>query len=274
MNISNQHPEQIARDKIDKQLVLAGWKIQDKHTFDPSAGLGIAFKEYSTDVGPADYGLFVDGQAIGILEAKQANQGHKITTVEEQSTGYADAKPKYNAKSEPLKFVMEATGEITRLTDRRDPKPRAREIYNFPRPETFKKWLDQDESLRTKLTKLPKFSTEGLRDCQTEAILGLEKSLSKDKPRALIQMATGSGKTYTGISSIYRLLKYTNLQRVLFLVDTKNLGKQAEQEFRAYVPNDDNRQFTDLYNVSRLSSSFIPRTLRFVSQLFKGCIPS
>ena len=154
---------------------------------------------------------------------------------------------------------MEATGEITRLTDRRDPKPRAREIYNFPRPETFKKWLHQDESLRTKLTKLPKLSTEGLRDCQTEAILGLEKSLSKDKPRALIQMATGSGKTYTGISSIYRLLKYTNLQRVLFLVDTKNLGKQAEQEFRAYVPNDDNRQFTDLYNVSRLSSSFIPK---------------
>ena len=94
-------------------------------------GLGVAFKEYPTDVGPADYGLLVNGQAIGILEAKQANQGHKITTVEEQSTGYADAKPKYNAKSEPLKFVLEATGEITRLTDRRDPKPRARRFTTF-----------------------------------------------------------------------------------------------------------------------------------------------
>jgi len=158
-----------------------------------------------------------------------------------------------------LNFIIEATGEIVRITDRRDPKPRAREVYNFPRPEMFKKWIEQDESLRTKLSNIPVLKTNGLRKCQIEAIQGLEKSLSEDKPRALIQMATGSGKTFTAITSVYRLLKYTNLRRILFLVDTKNLGKQAEQEFRAYIPNDDNRQFTDLYNVSRLSSSYIPK---------------
>ena len=259
MTTPNQYPEQIARDKIDAQLVAAGWCIQDKNSFNLSKGLGIAFKEYLTDVGPADYGLFINGQAIGVIEAKPAYQGHKITSVEEQSTGYADARPKYNTNSGPLNFVMEATGEITRLTDRRDPKPRARNIYNFPRPETFKEWLEQDHSLRTKLTLMPDLDLEGLRSCQIEAIEGLEKSLSGDKPRALIQMATGAGKTYTAITSIYRLLKHTNLRRVLFLVDTKNLGKQAEQEFRAYEPNDDNRQFTDLYSISRLSSSSIPK---------------
>ena len=179
--------------------------------------------------------------------------------MEEQSTGYADAKPKYNANNKPLNFVIEATGEIIRLTDRRDPKPRAREIYNFPRPEMFSEWISQDQSLRTKLTIMPKLIVDGLRNCQIDAVEGLEKSLSADKPRALIQMATGAGKTFTALTTVYRLLKYTNLRRVLFLVDTRNLGQQAEQEFRAYVPNDDNRQFTDLYNVSRLTSSFIPK---------------
>lgn len=129
----NQHPEQIARDKIDAQLHDAGWCIQDKKSLDLNLGLGIAFKEYPTDAGPADYGLLINGQAVGVIEAKPADHGHKITSVEEQSTGYADAKPKFNANNEPLKFVIEATGEIIRLTDRRDPKPRAREVYNFPR---------------------------------------------------------------------------------------------------------------------------------------------
>jgi len=203
--------------------------------------------------------LLINGEPIGVIEAKPADHGHKITTVEEQSKGYADAKPKYNKNNKPLNFIIEATGDITRLTDRRDPKPRAREIYNFPRPETFKEWIDQDESLRRKLKAIPALATQGLRDCQIRAIEGLEKSFYDDKPRALIQMATGAGKTFTAITSVYRLLKHTNLRRVLFLVDTKNLGQQAEQEFRAYKPIDDNRLFTDLYNVRRLSSSYIPK---------------
>jgi len=72
-------------------------------------------------------------------------------------------------------------------------------------------------------------------------------------------MATGSGKTYTAITSIYRMLKHADAKRILFLVDTKNLGEQAEQEFMAYLPNDDNRKFTELYNVQRLKSSFVAK---------------
>ena len=106
---------------------------------------------------------------------------------------------------------------------------------------------------------LPALPTTGLRDCQIEAIEELEKSLKADKPRALIQMATGSGKTYTAITEVYRLLKFAGAKRVLFLVDTRNLGEQAEQEFMAYVPNDDNRKFTELYTVQRLNSSFISK---------------
>ena len=95
--------------------------------------------------------------------------------------------------------------------------------------------------------------------CQINAIEGLEASFQDDRPRALVQMATGSGKTYTAITSIYRLLKHADARRVLFLVDTRNLGEQAEQEFMAYVPGDDNRKFTELYNVQRLRSSHVAK---------------
>jgi type I restriction enzyme, R subunit len=94
-----------------------------------------------------------------------------------------------------------------------------------------------------------------MRDCQIRAINNLDKSFKINHPKALIQMATGSGKTFTAITFIYRLLKYTNAKRILFVVDTKNLGEQAEQEFMAYLPNDDNRRFTELYGVYRLRSS-------------------
>ncbi|MGH7456442.1 MAG: DEAD/DEAH box helicase family protein, partial [bacterium] len=89
------------------------------------------------------------------------------------------------------------------------------------------------------------------------AIDNLEESFKAGKPRALIQMATGSGKTFTAITFIYRLLKFANAKRILFLVDTKNLGEQAEQEFMHFKPSDDNRLFTELYNVQRLKSSYV-----------------
>jgi type I restriction enzyme R subunit len=142
-------------------------------------------------------------------------------------------------------------------TDFTDPKPRARELFSFHRPETLRDWLKKDKSLRKRLYDLPALQTDGLRECQISAITKLEISFKENRPRALIQMATGSGKTFTAITFIYRLLKYAKAKRVLFLVDTKNLGEQAEQEFMAFVPNDDNRKFTELYSVQRLKSSYI-----------------
>ena len=179
--------------------------------------------------------------------------------VEEQSGRYAAATLKWVNNKEPLPFVYESTGIITRFTDGHDPKPRSREVFTFHRPETMAEWLSKPTSLRSRLQALPPLGHFGLRDCQIAAIENLEKSFQDDRPRALVQMATGSGKTYTAITSVYRLLKYADAKRVLFLVDTKNLGEQAEQEFMAYLPNDDNRKFTELYNVQRLKSFFVAK---------------
>ena len=253
----NRTPEQQARDTIDAMLEQAGWQVQSKIDF--SAGLGIAVREYQTDTGPADYVLFIDRKPVGVVEAKPEHWGQKITTVEEQSGRYAAAKLKWLSSSTPLPFVYESTGVVTRFTDGRDPRPRSREVFNFPRPETMQDWHTRPATLRARLQALPVLDPSGLRACQINAIEKLEASFKDDRPRALIQMATGSGKTYTAITSIYRLLKHADARRILFLVDTRNLGEQAEQEFMAYVPSDDNRKFTELYNVQRLTSSFVAR---------------
>lgn len=252
----NQNPEQQARDRIDKLLSEAGWSIQDKDKINLGASVGVAIREYPTDTGQADYVLFVDRQAIGIVEAKREEEGHRLTVVEEQSRGYANSKLKY-LNNKPLPFIYESTGVLTRFTDRRDPKPRSRPVFSFHRPETFRAWLGQGKSLRTRLLDILALNSEGLRDCQIRAIHNLETSFQASRPRALIQMATGSGKTFTAITFVYRLLKYAKGDRILFVVDTKNLGEQAEQEFLSYTPNDDNRKFTELYNVQRLKSSYI-----------------
>jgi type I restriction enzyme R subunit len=260
ISMPNQNPEQKARDQIDAQLRAAGWAIQDKDGINFQAGQGQAVREYATDTGPADYVLFIDRQPVGVIEAKKETLGQNITTVEDQTTEYSAAKLKWIQHSgQPLPFLYEATGVLTRFTDQRDPKPRSREVFSFHRPETLRDKLTQEKSLRARLLDLPVLDPTGLRDCQITAITELDQSLKWAKPRALVQMATGSGKTFTAITSIYRLLKHARVKRVLFLVDTRNLGEQAEQEFLAYQPSDDNRKFTELYSVQRLASSHVPK---------------
>ncbi|MCG8430476.1 MAG: DEAD/DEAH box helicase family protein, partial [Candidatus Omnitrophica bacterium] len=262
----NQNPEQVARDAIDELLKASGWKVQNRNEVDLHDGLGQAVREYPTDSGPADYVLFVDRNAVGIIEAKRESKAENITVIEEQTEGYASAKLKWVSNSKPLPFLYESTGVITRFTDRRDPKPRSREVFTFHRPETIREWLEEGESLRARLHHIPPLNPLGLqakelglRDCQEKAITNLEAFFKEDKPRALIQMATGAGKTYTAITTMYRILKYTRGKRILFLVDTRNLGEQAEQEMLSFTPSDDNRKFTELYAVQRLKASSVPR---------------
>ncbi|MDI6802974.1 MAG: type I restriction-modification enzyme R subunit C-terminal domain-containing protein [Bacteroidota bacterium] len=253
----NQNPEQIARDNIDKQLVASDWIIQTKDKINLGAGVGVAVREYQTDIGLADYILFVNRKPVGVIEAKRKEEGIHLTTHESQTEEYAASKLKY-LNNEPLVFLYESTGDVTRFTDYTDPKPRSREVFSFHRPESFSELIQRDSSLRKRLLSLPILPTDGLRECQIRAITKLDVSFKQNRPRALIQMATGSGKTFTAITAVYRLLKFAGAKRILFLVDTKNLGEQAEQEFLAYQPNDDNRRFTELYNVQRLRSSFVP----------------
>ena len=249
-------PEQKARENIDKQLQQAGWIVQDFKALNLSAGLGVAVREYPTESGSADYILFVDRKPVGVIEAKK--EGHTLSQVHDtQTTRYAADNLKFIVRKEELPFQYESTAVETFFTDARDPLPRQREIFNFHKPETLQEWSKQENSLRERLRKLPTLNSSGLRCCQVKAIVNLEDSFAKSMPHALIQMATGAGKTYTAVTSVYRLLKFAKAKRILFLVDTRNLGKQAEQEFQAYKPNDDKRLFTELYNVQRLQSNFI-----------------
>ena len=239
-------------------LTEADWVVQGMRELNPGAALGVAVREYPTETGEADYALFVDRKPVGIIEAKK--EGMPLTKAEEQSARYATGELKYAIKKGSLPFVYESTGVETHFTDNRDPAPRAREVFSFHQPSTFHEWLQQPVSFRKRLQQFPPLDTTGLRKCQEKAIANLEKSFCGGRPRALVQMATGSGKTYTAITSVYRLLKFAKAKRILFLVDTKNLGEQAEQEFQAYTPNDDKRKFTELYGVQRLSSNFIDKS--------------
>ncbi|OQY16076.1 MAG: restriction endonuclease subunit R [Desulfobacteraceae bacterium 4572_35.1] len=262
----NQDPEQIARDEIDALLTASGWVVQSNKKINFNVGEGQAVREYQTDAGPADYVLFVDKKAVGVIEAKRKEVAEKLTVVETQTEGYANATLKWVNNKEPLPFLYESTGIVTRFTDQRDPKPRSREVFSFHRPETLREWLEQRVSLKRRLLEIPPLNPDklpakelGLRDCQEIAIDNLENSFKNDRPRALIQMATGAGKTYTAITSIYRLLKHAKGKRILFLVDTKNLGEQAEQEMLNFSPSDDSRKFTELYSVQRLKSRYVPK---------------
>jgi len=251
-------PETKARQQIDQKLEQAGWVVQDMKQFNLSAGLGVAIREYKTDTGPADYVLFVDRVACGVIEAKKDSAGESLTVTESQTERYASANLKWRKDKTPLRFLFEATGQIIRFTDNADPAPRSRELFHFFQPDQLKEWLAQPDTLRRCLVEqMPALPEQNLRDCQISAVTGLEKSLEQNRPRALIHMATGAGKTFTAITAVYRLLKFGGAKRILFLVDTRNLGKQAHQEFMAYTPPDDARKFTELYNVQRLASSSI-----------------
>ena len=251
-------PEEKARQEIDKQLTELGYVIQDMADLDLTAARGVIVREYPTDTGPVDYLIFIDGDPIGIIEAKEIKKGEKLVVeVEKQTNRYKNSKFLHLPNAD-IRFVYESTGEITRFTDYYDEDYRSREIFTFHSPDSLYILKSVKGTLRNNLKHFPYFDTTGFRKCQVTAIENLEKSFSENKPRALIQMATGAGKTYTAITSIYRLLKYGHAKRILFLVDTKNLGKQAMDEFQAYKPSDSTKTFTELYNVVLMRSSFVP----------------
>jgi len=249
-------PEQQARQKIDELLQAAGWILQNRDQFDRTAGLGVAVREFQLPAGPCDYLLFVDGKAAGVIEAKKA--GVTLSGVAEQSAKYMVSLPPHLARwHDTLVFEYESTGEETFFCDLRDPKPRSRRVFAFHRPETLREWLLQPETLRARLQKLPPLDTHGLRHCQVEAIQGLERSLAKDKPRALIQLATGAGKTFTACTFSWRLLKYAGARRILFLVDRNNLGDQTLKEYQNFQPHGAANRFTDTYVVQHLRGNRI-----------------
>lgn len=256
-------PEQQARERIDALLGAAGWVIQDMGEFNRNAAEGVAVREFPTSSGPCDYLLFVGGKACGVIEAKKA--GITLSGVAEQAARYLAGLPDHvKCWQGGLRFDYESTGEETFFRDGADPKPRSRRVFAFHQPQTLHRWLKQDHTFRARLQHMPPLDGAGLRDCQVDAITGLEKSLAQDHRRSLIQMATGAGKTFTACNFSWRLLKHANAQRILFLVDRNNLGDQTLKEYQNYEPPGSGRKFNQTYIVQHLHGSTIDKDAKVV----------
>lgn len=255
-------PEERARVVIDEKLEQSGWIIQDMKKLNVSAALGVAVREFPTSTGEVDYALFIDGKPVGVAEAKREEKGESITDVEVQSGRYANSTFKWIKNDYKIRFAYETTDKLIRFTDYNDVKYRSRTVFSFHRPETLLALLRQPDTIRNNMKHFPVLDETGFRKCQVNAIKNLDNSFSENRPKALVQMATGAGKTFTAITAAYRLLKYGKMNRILFLVDTRGLGEQAEREFLAYTPNDDPRSFSQLYGVRRLKNSYIPNDIQ------------
>lgn len=255
-------PEEQARVVIDEKLEKSGWTIQDMKKLNLTAALGVAVREFPTSTGPVDYALFIESKPVGVIEAKKSESGENITVVEGQSARYAHSTFKWVQQEYRIRFAYESTDNLVRFTDYDDIKFRSRTVFSFHRPETLKALLAAPDTIRNNMKHFPPLDETGFRKCQIKAINNLDASFADNRPKALVQMATGAGKTFTAITSAYRLLKYGKMNRILFLVDTKSLGEQAEREFLAYIPNDDPRNFSQLYGVRRLKNSYIPNDVQ------------
>ncbi len=271
-------PEEQARVTIDHLLQQAGWAVQDSRYVNLYAAGGVAVREFRLKPGhgQADYLLYVGQKAAGVVEAKPV--GRTLTGVELQSEKYGAGLPdNLPAHRRPLPFLYESTGQETQFTNRLDPEPRSRNVFAFHTPDALAAWLDADEAtpagerrvaesavgylappnLRHALRNMPDLNAAGLWVVQARALENLEDSLAAGRPRALVQMATGSGKTFMACNQVYRLIKYAGARRVLFLVDRSNLARQTLREFQGFTTPDERRKFTELYNVQHLQSASI-----------------
>jgi type I restriction enzyme R subunit len=258
-----------ARVEIDRQLVLAGWLVQQADHANISAGPGVAVREFILNKGHGrvDYLLFVNGQPAGVVEAKP--EGTTLTEVEHQSGKYVNGLPGWiTPPVYPLPFIYQSTGKETRFTNGYDPDARSRRVFTFHRPETLEEWARQISAnpdrptFRARLRSMPELDRRGLWEVQARAVAKLEQSLREDHPRSLIQMATGSGKTFTAANISYRLVKHADAKRVLFLVDRKNLGKQTKREFGQFGIPETKRKFSAEYNVQHLIGGAVDSTAR------------
>jgi type I restriction enzyme, R subunit len=258
-----------ARVEIDKQLASAGWQVQSQDKLNLAAGPGVAVREFTLEKphGRVDYLLFLNSQPAGVIEAKP--EGTTLTEVEHQSGRYVDGLPGWmQPPVYPLPFIYESTGAETRFTNGFDPDARSRRIFTFHRPETLIEWswqisADGDTpTFRARLRAMPQLDETGLWGKQAQAIRNVEESLAADLPRSLIQMATGSGKTFTAANISYRLIKHADAKRILFLVDRSNLGRQTKLEFDKFIIPETQRKFPAEYNVQHLTSNTVDPTSR------------
>ena len=248
-------PEEKARQKIDLWFAEAGWKVINREDYEPTC-TAVAIREGLLKGNlEADYFLFINGKAIGVLEAKREEIDPFSNNVCEQAVLYAKSVPHiYQAYQKPLPFIFTSNGKELFFCDFREQKQSFKQIMAIPTPYELVKQL----GISDYFAGLPSLQKKGLRDCQYEAVTELEKSFRSGQNRALMVLATVAGKTYTACLASYRLLSYTPMRRVLFLVDRNNLGKQAEGEFGTFRLTENGDAFNTIFTVNRLRSSSIP----------------
>ncbi len=248
-------PEEKARIKIDQWFADAGWEVINRDEYEPTS-TAVAIREgLLKDNLEADYFLFINGKAVGVLEAKREETDAFSSIVCEQAALYAKSVPNiYQTYQKPLPFIFTSNGNELYYCDFREQDHYFKQIMTIPTPHELVKKL----GINDYFAGLPTLRKKGLRDCQYEAITELEKSFRSGQKRALMVLATGAGKTYTACLAAYRMLSYTPMRRVLFLVDRNNLGKQAEGEFGTFRLTENGEAFNTIFTVNRLRSSSIP----------------
>ena len=248
-------PEEKARIKIDQWFTDAGWEVVNRDDYEPTC-TAVAIREGLLKGNlEADYFLFINGKAVGVLEAKREETDAFASKVCEQVALYARSVPNiYQTYQKPLPFIFTSNGKELYFCDFREPDSYFKPIMAIPTPHELVKKLGIEDTFAG----LPTLKKNGLRDCQYEAVTELEKSFRAGQKRALMVLATGAGKTYTACLAAYRMLSYTPMRRVLFLVDRNNLGKQAGGEFGTFRLTENGDAFNTIFTVNRLRSSSIP----------------
>ena len=248
-------PEEKVRQKIDQWFTDAGWEVINRDDYEPTC-TAVAIREGLLKGNlEADYFLFINGKAVGVLEAKREETDAFSSKVCEQAALYARSVPNiYQTYQKPLPFIFTSNGKELYFCDFREQDHYFKQIMTIPTPHELVKKLGIEDTFAG----LPTLKRKGLRDCQYEAVTELEKSFRSGQNRALMVLATGAGKTYTACLAAYRMLSYTPMRRVLFLVDRNNLGKQAEGEFGTFRLTENGDAFNTIFTVNRLRSSSIP----------------
>ena len=225
------------RDRINTKLkaLNPAWNIvKYRPELETSTLNHHAVEEFPTANGPADYALFVKGELLGIIEAKKVGVGpHNVL---EQAKRYSKGafNPVGNWAGYRVPFLYATNGEVIWFLDVRNEKNISRQLSNFHSPDALYEFFEIDKSNGYEWLNNNPVEIERLRYFQKDAIKSIESGIVKGKRAMLVAMATGTGKTFTTVAQIYRLLESKAAKRILFLVDRRALAAQAVREFSSF----------------------------------------
>jgi type I restriction enzyme R subunit len=246
MTASSESEWATRKKRIDPQLEASGWRVEGSGTASPRETY--AHAEFPTANGPADYALVVAGQPLGVVEAKKITLGPQnvLTQAERYARGITDSP--FNFAGFRVPFLYSTNGEALWFHDVRHPLNRSRRIAAFHTPAALQEMLGRDFDVACSwFAAMPNLHPL-LRPYQVEANNAIEQAIAARKRQMLVAMATGTGKTFTLVNQVYRLMKSGVGRRILFLVDRRALAAQAVNAFASFEP-EPGLKFDKIYEV-------------------------